>query len=135
MFAAPATKVMVIGHSNDIELFRGLLARGLSEYLVAPVEPMSLVAAISRLYQTAGAAKLGRSFAFVGARGGAGSSTVAQNVAASLARIYGSNVILADLDLPFGSASLGFNLDRGQGIAEALQGCRIASTTACSNAC
>jgi len=115
-----STKVMVIGHANDIELFRGLLARGLSEYLVAPVEPMAIIAAISRLYHAAGAVKLGRSFAFVGARGGVGSSTVAQNVAASMARIYGSNVILADLDLPFGSAGLGFNLERGQGIAEAL---------------
>jgi pilus assembly protein CpaE len=117
-----ATKVVVIGHSNDIELFRGLLARGLSEYLVAPVEPMKIVSAISSLYQTAGAAKLGRSFAFVGAQGGAGSSSIAQNVAASLAQAYASNVILADLDLPFGSAGLGFNhLDRGQGIAEALK--------------
>lgn len=116
-----ATKVMVIGHSNDIELFRGLLARGLSEYLVAPVDPMSLIAAMSRLYHVAGAAKIGRSFAFVGARGGVGSSTIAQNVASSLARLYGSDVILADLDLPFGSASLGFNLERGQGIADALQ--------------
>jgi pilus assembly protein CpaE len=116
-----ATKVVVIGHSNDIELFRGLLARGLSEYLVAPVEPMKIVSAISTLYQTAGAPKLGRSFAFVAAQGGAGSSSVAQNVAASMARIYEANVILADLDLPFGSASLGFNLERGQGIAEALK--------------
>jgi pilus assembly protein CpaE len=114
------TKVMVIGHSNDIALFRGLLARGLSEYIVAPVEPMALVAAISRLYHVAGAAKLGRSFAFVGARGGVGSSTIAQNVSASLAQLYKSHVILADFDLPFGSAGLGFNLERGQGIAEAL---------------
>jgi pilus assembly protein CpaE len=115
-----STKVMVVGHSNDIELFRGLLARGLSEYLVAPVEPMAIVAALSRLYHVAGTAKLGRSFAFVGTRGGAGSSTVAQNVASSLAQLYGSAVILADLDLAFGSTGLGFNLERGQGIAEAL---------------
>jgi pilus assembly protein CpaE len=115
-----STKVMVIGHSNDIALFRELLARGLSEYVVAPIEPMAIIATISRLYHAAGAAKLGRTFAFVGARGGVGSSTVAQNVAASLAEIYGSSVILADLDLPFGSAGLGYNLDRGQGMAEAL---------------
>ena len=115
------TKVMVIGHANDIELYRGLLARGLSEYIVAPVDPMSIIASISRLYQQAGVAKLGRSFAFVGARGGVGSSTVAHNVAASMARIYSSDVILADLDLPFGSAGLGFNLDRHEGMAQALQ--------------
>jgi pilus assembly protein CpaE len=119
------TKVVVIGHANDIELYRGLLARGLSEYIVVPVDPMSIIAAISRLYQQAGAAKLGRSFAFVGARGGVGSSTVAHNVAASMARLYGSNVILADLDLPFGSAGLGFNLDRSEGMVQALQDARL----------
>jgi pilus assembly protein CpaE len=115
-----STKVVVIGHSNDIELFRGLIARGLSEYLVAPIGPMAIVSAISALYHVAGSAKLGRTIAFLGARGGVGSSSIAQNVAASMARIYGSNVILADLDLPFGSASLGFNVERGQGIGEAL---------------
>ena len=115
-----ATKVIVIGHANDIGLYRGLLARGLSEYILAPVDPVSVIAAISRLYHAKGIAKLGRTFAFVGARGGVGSSTIAHNVAASLARAYGSNVILADLDLPFGSSSLGFNLDRSQGIAQAL---------------
>jgi pilus assembly protein CpaE len=81
---------------------------------------MSIISSISRLYHVAGAARLGRSFAFIGAQGGAGSSTVAQNVAASIAGLYGSDVILADLDLPFGSASLAFNLDRSHGIAEAL---------------
>lgn len=115
------TKVMVIGHANDISLYRGLLARGVSEYIVAPVDPLSVITAISRLYHVAGTAKLGRSFAFVGARGGVGSSTVAHNVAARMAQAYGSGVILADLDLPFGSASLGFNLGSSQGIADALE--------------
>jgi pilus assembly protein CpaE len=115
------TKVVVIGHANDIELYRGVLTRGVSEYIVAPVDPISVIAAVSRLYHVAGNAKLGRTFAFVGARGGVGSSTVAHNVAASMARLYSSDVILADLDLSFGSAGLAFNLDHGQGVAQALQ--------------
>jgi pilus assembly protein CpaE len=115
------TKGMVIGHANDIGLYRGVLARGISEYIVAPVDPVSIIAAISRLYHVPGSATLGRTFAFVGARGGVGSSTVAHNVAASITRIYGSDVILADLDLPFGSAGLGFNLDHSKGVAQALQ--------------
>jgi len=114
------TKVILIGYANDISVYRELLARGVSEYVVAPVDPISLIAAISRLYREAGAGKLGRSFAFIGAKGGVGSSTIAHNVASTMARAYGRRVILADLDLPFGSASLGFNLDPAKGIAEVL---------------
>jgi pilus assembly protein CpaE len=114
------TKAIVIGYDNDVAIYRELLVRGVSEYLVAPVDPISIIAAISRLYLDAGASKLGRSFAFIGAKGGVGSSTIAHNVASTIARAYGRDVILADLDLPFGSASLGFNLDPTKGIAEAL---------------
>lgn len=117
-----STKVIVVGRMNDISLYRDLLQRGVSEYLVAPVDPVALIGVISRLYEDAGTSRLGRSFAFVGAKGGVGSSTVAHNFASTLARAYGSEVILADLDLPFGSAGLGFNLmDQAQGMAEALQ--------------
>jgi pilus assembly protein CpaE len=116
------TKVMVIGHSNDVQLYRELLKRGVSEYLVTPVEVMSVITAISGIYRDAGTEKLGQVYAFIGAKGGVGSSTVAHNVAWTMARLFGSDVILADLDLAFGTAGLDFNLDPSQGIAEAVFG-------------
>jgi pilus assembly protein CpaE len=116
------TKVMVIGHSNDVRLYRELLKRGVSEYLVAPVDVMSIIGAISGIYRESGTEKLGQVYAFMGAKGGVGSSTVAHNVAWTMARLFGSDVILADLDLPFGTAGLDFNLDPAQGIAEAVFG-------------
>ena len=116
------TKVMAIGHSNDVRLYRELLKRGVSEYLVAPVEVMSIITSISSIYRESGTEKLGQVYAFMGAKGGVGSSTVAHNVAWTMARLFGSDVILADLDLPFGTAGLDFNLDPTQGIAEAVFG-------------
>src|SRR5215213_2367937 len=68
-----STKVIVIGHANDVDLYRDLLAQGVSEYIVAPVDSISMIVLISRLYRAAGGVKLGKSFAFVGARGGVGS--------------------------------------------------------------
>ena len=118
---ASGTKLIVIGYVNDVALYRDLLARGVSEYMVAPIDPIAMIAVIARLYQNAGANKLGRSFAFIGAKGGVGSSTIAQNVASTMGRVYGCDVILADLDLAFGSASLGFNLDPTQSMAQALE--------------
>jgi pilus assembly protein CpaE len=116
------TKVMAIGRSNDVRLYRELLKRGVSEYLVAPVDVMSIITSISSIYREAGAEKLGRVYAFIGSKGGVGSSTIAHNVAWTMARMFGSDVILADLDLPFGTAGLDFNLDPTQGMAEAVFG-------------
>lgn len=116
-----ATKVLVIGASNDIALYRELLDRGISEYLVAPVHVTGFIAAVGRIYRDAGAKKLGKTYAFVGAKGGVGSSTVAHNVASTIARLLGSEVMLADMDLPFGTAGLDFNLETVQGVAEAIQ--------------
>jgi pilus assembly protein CpaE len=116
------TKVMVIGHDNDVVVYRELLKRGVSEYLVAPVEVMGIIAAISDIYHEEGSEKLGQIYAFIGAKGGVGSSTVAHNVAWTMARVFGSDVILADMDLPFGTAGLDFNQDPTQGIADAVIG-------------
>jgi pilus assembly protein CpaE len=116
-----STKALVIGYTNDVALYRDLLVRGVAEYVVAPVTPIAIVAALSRLYEHAGAKKLGRSFAFVGAKGGVGSSTIANNVASTIARTSGRGVILADLDLSFGSTNLDFNFDPTPGFAQALE--------------
>jgi pilus assembly protein CpaE len=62
----------------------------------------------------------GRQLAFVGANGGCGSSTVAHNVAWSIASHFRNDVILADLDLAFGTANINLDQDPPQGIAEAV---------------
>src|SRR6202000_2087511 len=76
----PATKVVVVGRTNDVELYRELMRRGASEYLVAPLSPLQLIEVISGLYRAPDAKPVGRVIAFVGARGGAGSSTIAHNI-------------------------------------------------------
>jgi pilus assembly protein CpaE len=72
---------MAIGHYNDVRLYRELLKRGVSEYLVAPIDVMSIITAISGIYRDSSTDKLGQVYAFIGAKGGVGSSTIAHNVA------------------------------------------------------
>jgi pilus assembly protein CpaE len=114
------TKVVVIGHVNDVELYRNLTHRGISEYLVAPVSLMGILKTVADLYVDRNTQPLGRTIAFIGGKGGVGSSMVAHNVAWSIARNFENDVVVADLDLAFGTAGLDFNQDPAQGIAEAV---------------
>ena len=114
------TKVVIIGHVNDVALYRELQRRGVSEYLVAPITPAGLMECISNLYNHPDTDPVGHIFAFIGAKGGVGSSTICHNAAWTLSEVLKSNVIVADLDLAFGTTGLDFNQDPVQGIAEAL---------------
>jgi len=114
------TKVVVIGHENDIALYRVLLARGVSDYIVAPFEILQLIQHLSQLYGTSGGPALGRVIAVVGAKGGVGASVLSHNLAWSISRTLDTQTVIADLDLAFGTAGLDFNQDPPQGIAEAV---------------
>jgi pilus assembly protein CpaE len=116
----PTTKVVVVGRSNDVELYRELMRRGASEYLVAPLNPLHLIEVISGLYLDPQAQPIGRVVAFVGARGGAGSSALAHNVAWCVAEELSINTTIVDLDLPFGTTGLDFNEEPTQGVPDAL---------------
>jgi pilus assembly protein CpaE len=116
----PGTKVVVIGSANDVAVYRELLFRGVSDYAVAPLDSLAIIALVARAYQESDTSRFGRVLAFVGASGGAGSSTIAQNVATTIARSYRCSVIFADLDLPFGTAGLGFDLNPSENIFQAL---------------
>ena len=115
------TKVVVIGHVIDVLLYRDLMKRGVSEYLIAPIGAMQFIEALSNLYNDPATDPVGNIIAFIGAKGGVGSSTVCHNVAWSISELLKSNVVVADLDLAFGTTGLDFNQDPVQGIAEALQ--------------
>ncbi len=116
----PSTKVIVIGRTNDVELYRELMRRGASEYLVAPLSPLHLIEVISGLYLEPGATPIGRVITFVGARGGVGSSSLAHNIGWCIAEELQINTTIIDLDLPFGTVGLDFNDEPGQGVADAL---------------
>ncbi len=114
------TKVIVIGHVNDVLLYRDLIRRGISEYMVAPIDIFDIMRTVADIYDDPDAEPLGRTMAFIGAKGGSGASTVAHNVAWSISNVFRSNVVVADMDLAFGTAGLDFNQDPPQGIAEAV---------------
>jgi pilus assembly protein CpaE len=123
------TKVIIIGHVNDVVLYRELIRNGISEYVVAPVTSFAFIELVAGLFNDPKAAPLGRIISFVGAKGGVGSSTIAHNVGWSLAQRQNIDTIITDLDLAFGTAALNFNQDGTGGILDALgQPDRVDST-------
>ena len=114
------SKVVIIGAFNDIALYRELMRRGVSEYMVGPIQPLQLIQSISALYVNPEKPFVGRIAAVLGAKGGVGASTLAHNLGWTIAERYGANTTLVDLDLAFGTVGLDFNQDQTQGVAEAL---------------
>lgn len=116
----PGSKVVVIGHYNDVALYRDLMRQGLSEYLVAPISIGEIMDVLSTIFVSDEAEPLGRTVAFVAAKGGVGSSTVAHNVAWLIGQLFETDTLLIDLDLPFGTTNIDFDFDPAQGVAEAV---------------
>ena len=119
-FCDAGTKVAVIGKHNDILLYRELISRGVSDYIVAPVTPLMFVQSISSLYSNGAGKSLGRAIAVTGVKGGVGASTIAHNLSFLISRDYDTPTVLVDLDLAFGTAALNFNQDPSNGVADAL---------------
>jgi len=114
------TRVVVIGKHNDVVLYRELVRRGVSDYLIAPISPIDMVRSISGLFAATDAKPVGRTIAVVGAKGGVGASTIAHNIGWSIAHDLALDSVITDLDLPFGTAGLDYNQDPPQGIADAV---------------
>ncbi len=132
---APDTLVVAIGTINDVRFYRSLIAAGIHDYLVKPVDPDSLVETLRQAMallsesdaddgQDTGGGGRCRTLLCCGVRGGVGTSLVAQAVAQLLAErqegASGGRVALLDLDFHFGTAALAFDLEAGRGLVDAL---------------
>jgi pilus assembly protein CpaE len=113
-------KVVIIGQTNDIRLYRELMRRGVSEYLVAPIDPVQMIRAIAALFTDPEAPFIGKTLAVTGVKGGVGASSIAHNLAWALTERCKVNATLVDLDLNFGTTGLDFNQDSTATIADAL---------------
>ncbi|HEY4135593.1 MAG TPA: P-loop NTPase [Alphaproteobacteria bacterium] len=121
----PGTRVIALGTTNDVKLFRALIEAGVVDYLVKPVSADDLQRAIDqangiKAAETSESAR-GQVIAVVGARGGVGASTIALNLAWLLSQERERKVALVDLDLHFGSIALSLDLETGNGFRDVLQ--------------
>lgn len=114
------TKVVMIGATNDIRLYRQLMAKGISDYLVPPLHPLHLIRSLGELYADPDQPFVGRVAAFFGVKGGAGSSSLAHNTSWVLSELLNQETALIDMDASWGTTGLDFAYDNTSGLEEAL---------------
>lgn len=118
--------VMVYSDQSHPELLVRCMRAGAREFLALPFEPSvlheALVRAAARRPATRAMQKAaGRLMAFMGAKGGAGATTLACNFAVALAQETGESTLLIDLDLPLGDAALNLGIVAEYSTIDALQ--------------
>lgn len=118
------TRVVLIGARNDIALYRTLMERGIADYLLSPLSPLAYVASVQRLFvqDPATATRLGKMYAFIGAKGGVGTSTLARNVAWTLAAEQTSPTLMVDLDYRFGTTGVDLDIKPVPGLEKYIVG-------------
>jgi pilus assembly protein CpaE len=118
----PATGFLVVASQSDPTVLLEAMRAGASEFLQEPIAAAALEQAISRLVaHRASAGANGEIFAFVGAKGGVGTTTTAVNVATALAKVAPSQTLFADLHLAHGDAALLFGAEPRFSIVDALE--------------
>ncbi len=113
-------QVLVLGSVNDVATYRTLIQKGVSDYLAPPFTSRQIIDSVAAICIDPAEMSLGRVISFMSAKGGAGSSTIAHNTAWHLARLFGDDVAVIDLDLAFGTLGLAFNTESVQSISEVL---------------
>ncbi len=120
----PNNNLILLGASNDVAVFRKLIALGASDYLVKPLTADLFIDAVENIDKQAQAQKVaqsGRLTVVIGVRGGVGASTIATNMAWIMANEENLSTALLDLDLHFGTSTLALDIETGGGFREALE--------------
>src|SRR5690606_3722436 len=84
----PGTVVIAAGQVNDVRLYRDLVASGIQDYLLKPLNPDMLRDAFAHAYTVLNAPKIAEpvverphcAVAVIGTRGGVGASTIASSI-------------------------------------------------------
>ena len=117
----PATGVVIVAASLEPALMLEAMRAGVTEFLTAPLTLSELQAAISRVTAQGAGGSKGQVFAFVGAKGGVGTTTVAVNVATSLAQLEPGSTLLVDLHLAYGDAAVFLGTEPRYSVLDALE--------------
>lgn len=108
---APNVNIIAIGSRNEVGVFRDLMDIGISDYIVKPLNNTIFGAAFDKANGARHVIeKTGKLVQFISSVGGAGSTTVAANIAWLLANSHFKRTLLMDIDFLFGTSNMMFDI-------------------------
>lgn len=116
----PAVAVVLVVSSFEAGLMLEAMRAGIAECVAEPLTAPALAEAVQRVLVHVRAASPGQVMAFVGAKGGVGTTTLAVNTAAALARHGDGDVLLMDLHSAYGDAAVFLGAEPRFSVADAL---------------
>jgi pilus assembly protein CpaE len=118
----PTTGVVIVAARMDPSLMLEAMRAGVNEWLAEPLSPVELNAAIERVSSARPATIHGQTFAFIGAKGGVGTTTIAVNVATALAQaVEEERTLLMDFHLAYGDAAVFLGAEPRFSVADAME--------------
>jgi pilus assembly protein CpaE len=102
----PSGGAVLIVSSLEPRLMLDAMRAGVTECVAEPLTGKAIEEAVRRVLTNAVPEQTGQMFAFVGAKGGVGTTTVAVNTAAAIARVVPGGVLLVDLHTGHGDGAL-----------------------------
>jgi pilus assembly protein CpaE len=115
----PTTGIVIISSKLDPALMLEAMRAGVSEWVTDPIDAAELQKAIARVLALRTTPVVGQVFAFVGAKGGVGTTTIAVNVATCLSKVDAT--LLIDLHVGYGDSAMFFGIEPKFSIADALE--------------
>jgi len=117
----PGTAVVLVASTLDPHLMLEAMRLGVSECVHEPVTADALEQAIRRVVTGAASQQTGQVFAFIGAKGGLGTTTLTVNTAAMLSRVAKADVLLIDCHIGHGDAALFLGVEPRFSVLDALE--------------
>ena len=117
----PATAIIIVASTLDPALILGAMRAGVNECIAEPLSRADLDAALRRVAGALDTSPAGLVFAFVGAKGGVGTTTAAVNVASALVKLSRASVLLVDLHAVHGDAAVYLGAEARYSTADALE--------------
>lgn len=117
----PSTGVVILASTLDPALMLEAMRAGVNECVTEPIVQTELDAAFTRVVGKLAAAPSGPVFAFIGAKGGVGTTTTAVNVATALSKLSPARALLIDLHLAYGDAAVFLGAEPRYSVIDALE--------------
>ncbi|MES2664352.1 MAG: AAA family ATPase [Pseudomonadota bacterium] len=118
---------IVIAHQASPELFRSAMQGGVKDFLVEPISVEELKKSVQSILQNKRQRQRkmestsARISSVINARGGAGNTFIATQLAATLADVSNHNTLLFDMDVQFSGTKNYLDVKAGQNFLEALK--------------